>query len=339
MRLAIFAYSRQGCRTARKVISCFPDTEYKAHTMERFAEEGFLPITPPTESLYRELFTWADALIFIASCGIAIRAIAPYVRDKKTDPAIVCIDELGHFVIPLLSGHIGGANELALRIAKRLGADPVITTATDINKKFSVDSWASKKGFLIDNMQEAKAISAAILERKVPICSDFPVTTDYPNGLIPGNSGDLGIYISWKLKTPFKQTLRLIPKCLHLGIGCRKGTNDKTILHAIEKVFNENRMDLRAIKQLVSIDLKANEEGLLKCCKDNGWKPVFYSAEELMDVPGNFTSSVFVQSITGVDNVCERAALAGAEKLLVKKTALRGVTVAVAVENLEVCFG
>ncbi len=339
MRMALFAYSRQGCRTARKVMSCFPEAETKAHTMERFEEEGFLPIRPPSKSLYKEVFAWADALIFVASCGIAVRAIAHHIRDKMTDPAVICIDELGHFVIPLLSGHIGGANELALKIADRLEACPVITTATDINKRFSVDSWASKKGFLIDSMQEAKAISAAILEKNVPVCCDFPVTSDYPNGLVPGDSGDLGIYISWKKRAPFERTLRLVPKLLHVGLGCRRGTTDKAILHAVETVFEENKLDLQAIKCIASIDLKSDEAGLLKCCNNKGWPPVFYSAEELMAVPGDFASSEFVQSITGVDNVCERAAMLGADKLLVKKTALDGVTLAVAVEQMEVCFG
>ena len=85
--------------------------------------------------------------------------------------------------------------------------------------------------------------------------------------------------------------------------------------------------------------MKSDEEGLLKYCKDIGIEPVFYSSKELTDVSGEFTPSAFVQSVTGVDNVCERAALIGADKLIVKKTALNGVTVAVAAEKTEVCFG
>ena len=339
MKIAIFAYSRQGCRTARKVMSCFPEAEFKAHAMERLAEEGFYPICRPAKPYYGELFGWADVMIFAGSCGIAVREIAPHVKDKRTDPAVVCIDELGRFVISLLSGHIGGANEMTLRIADHLEATPVITTATDVNNRFSVDAWAAKHGFVIDDMQRAKAVSAAILERNIPLSCDFPITTDYPNGVVLGESGSLGICISWQKKAPFEQTLRLIPKILHLGIGCRRGITDTAIHDVVELVLAQNDIDIRAIKCVASIDLKADEAGLLKYCKENGWCPVFYSASELREMPGEFTPSEFVQNMTGVDNVCERAALKDAEKLIVKKTALHGVTVAIAAETLEVRFG
>lgn len=338
MKIAIFAYSRQGCRTARKIMPYFPEAEIKAYTMERFIEKGFSPICRPTKPFYGELFNWADALIFIASCGIAVREIAAHVRDKQTDPAVICIDELGSFVIPLLSGHIGGANKMALQIADQLKATPVITTATDINKRFSVDTWAAGNGFVIDNIQHVKMVSAAILERNIPLCCDFPILTDYPNGVVSGESGKLGICISWQKKTPFEQTLRLIPKILHLGIGCRKGITDTAIDEALKMVLDQNRIDIRAIKCVASIDLKAEEAGLLKYCQDNGWPLIFYSAKELQAVQGEFTPSEFVQGITGLDNICERAALMGAETLVVKKTALNGVTVAVAAESLEVRF-
>lgn len=339
MKIALFAYSRRGCGTARRVLKCFPEAEYKAYTMARFEEPGFLPLCAPAKPLYGALFDWADALLFVGSCGIAVREIAPHVRDKRTDPAVVCIDELGRFVIPLLSGHMGGANEIALRTAEYLDATPVITTATDINHRFSVDAWAAKGGFVIDSMPCAKAISAAVLEGDIPLFCDFPITTDYPKGIIPGESGELGICISWQKKAPFAQTLRLIPRILHLGIGCRKGTTDQAIRHAVTEVLEQNEIDIRAIKCVASIDLKEEEPGLLKYCQEHNWQSFFYSAEELRAVPGTFTSSAFVQDITGVDNVCERAALLGAENLIVKKTAIDGVTVAVAAEHLEVRFG
>ena len=142
MKVAVFAYSRQGCKTARRVMEYFHDAEVKAYTMARFEEEGFAPLERPSKPFYGPIFEWADAMVFVGSTGIAVREIAPFVKDKRTDPAVISMDELGTFVIPLLSGHIGGANELALKLAEVLEATPVITTATDINKKFSVDAWA-----------------------------------------------------------------------------------------------------------------------------------------------------------------------------------------------------
>ncbi len=339
MKVAVFAFSRRGCDTARKILTCFPDAEQKAYTMERFQENGFLPFLHPSKTFYGELFAWADAMIFVGSAGIAVREIAPHVKDKRTDPAVICADDGGKYVIPLLSGHIGGANELAKQIAKTLCAVPVITTATDVNHRFSVDTWATKNGFIIDKMALAKAVSAEILERDIPVCSDFPVMSDYPKGVVPGEEGELGICLSWEKKTPFKRTLRLIPPVLHLGIGCRKGTEAETIDQAVEQVLDTYRIDKRAIKCVASIDLKKEEKGLLTYAEKNQWQTVFYKAEELQAAKGDFTPSSFVKDVTGVDNVCERAAAMGAKRLIVKKTAINGVTIAIAAEHLEVHFG
>lgn len=339
MKIAVFAYSRQGCKTARRVMEYFDGHELQCYTMARFEEPGFGSVTRPSKPFYGPIFSSVDAMVFVGSTGIAVREIAPHVRDKATDPAVVSIDELGRFCVPLLSGHIGGANDLALELANALDATPVITTATDINKRFSVDAWATRNGYGIASLSRAKAVSAAILEQDVPLKSDYPIVTNLPGGVVLADSGDVGIRISVFKDEPYKQTLRLIPKILHLGIGCRKGTPVETIREAVDEVFLAHSIDRRAIKCAASIDLKAEESGLLAFCQE--WKlPVtFYSAEELKAIPGDFTPSAFVQSITGVDNVCERAALIGAEKLIVKKTARNGVTVALAEEHWEVHFG
>ena len=339
MKAAVFAYSRQGCKTARRVMEFLQNDECRAFTIERFKEPDFRPIPNPSRSHYAACFAWADALIFVGSCGIAVREIAPFVTDKKADPAVLCFDELGRFVIPLLSGHIGGANELALKLAGFLGAAPVITTATDINRKFSVDTWAARNGYAISSMHAAKAVSAAVLERDVPLTSDFPIVTELPAGVTVGESGHVGICLTYRKQEPFGITLRLIPKILHLGIGCRRGTEVSAIREAVNTALNGNDIDRHAIKSVVSIDIKATEQGLLQFCAENNWPVSFHTAEELRAVEGDFTPSEFVQSVTGVDNVCERAALLGAEKLIVKKTVRNGVTVALAAEHWEVRFG
>jgi len=125
---------------------------------------------------------------------------------------------------------------------------------------------------------------------------------------------------------------------LHLGIGCRKGTPTEAIREAVERVLQEYNIDRRAIKCVASIDLKREEPGLLEFCAEQKLPVQFYAAGELKAVPGDFTPSEFVQSITGVDNVCERSALVGAKELIVRKTAMNGVTVALAAEHMEVRF-
>ena len=338
MKIALFAYSRQGCKTARRVLESFKDSEVQAYTMERFLEPGFVPIPRPPQSFYGKLFDWADALIFIGSCGIAVREIAPHVKSKLTDPAVIAVDELGGFVVPLLSGHIGGANALAMELADLLGATPVITTATDIHRKFSVDAWAASQGLHIASLFAAKHVSARILEAPMPICSDFPIVTPLPSGTVEGTSGEIGICISCAKREPFDETLLLVPPLLHLGIGCRRGTSCEAIEEAVNQVCRENGIHPKAIRQVASIDIKADEAGLLAFCAKWGLPVSFYSAQELREVPGEYTPSERVLRVTGVDNVCERAAMVGAEKLLVRKTAMDGVTVAIAQEHWEVRF-
>lgn len=345
MKISLFAYSKKGCETMEKVVSILEEkmlncktNACKCFTIERFCDEKHNLIEKPTENFYGKLFSESDALVFISSCGIAVRNIATHVRDKKTDPAVICIDELGNFAISLLSGHIGGANELTTEIAKGIGAVPVITTATDINHRFSVDTWATRKGYVIDSMKAAKAVSARILENEVYISADFSLGEELPAGLIKGEAGELGIFVGYHKNQPYDETLRIIPKNLHLGIGCRKDTPKEKIAFAVETVLAENNIDFRAVKDAASIDLKKDEAGLLKYCEEAGLQISFYTSQELAGVEGEFTPSEFVKSVTGVDNVCERAALLPSDKLIVRKTALDGVTVSIGAENMEVLF-
>lgn len=338
MKVAVFAYSRQGCETARRVMTFLEGSEIRAFTMARYEEPGFGAIEKPSKTFYGPLFQWADAMVFVGSIGIAVREIAPHVKNKLIDPAVVDVDELGRFVVPLLSGHIGGGNELAVNMAAALGAVPVVTTATDINKKFSVDAWAARQGLFITNMNAAKAVSAAILERDIPLKSDLPIVTGLPSGVVEGESGDVGICISCFKQKPFEETLLLVPPMLHLGIGCRRGTPAEQIASAVDFVLQEHGIHPKAIKQVTSIDLKRDETGLNEFCAGRKWPTVFYCAQELNDVPGEFTPSPCVLRVTGVDNVCERSAMIGAERLLVPKTIHNSVTVAVAAEHWEVRF-
>lgn len=341
MKLAVFAFSRQGLMTAERIRTMLagPGDSCQTYAPERLAGEEILPVSPPLAEFVGPVFRKVDALVFVGACGIAVRGIAAHVRDKRTDPAVLVVDELAQFVIPLLSGHIGGANALAVRLADALGATAAVTTATDVNGKFSVDTWAAGQGLFLDNMRAAKAVSAAILEGPVPLASDFPVVTAFPPGVVPGEEGAVGICVSWQKKQPFASTLLLVPKVIHLGIGCRRGTSPEAIGALTGQVLAENRIHLAAVKAVASIDLKQDEPGLLAFCQERNWPIQFYTASQLKAVEGDFTPSDFVRRTTGVDNVCERAAVLDGGKLVIKKTARDGVTVAVAVEHWEVRFG
>lgn len=328
MRSVLFAFTERGKATARRVAEIL-EGEKALYAPARLAGEGFEAYPGGLPEFTGTVFDW-DALVFVGATGIAVRAVAPHVASKKSDPAVICLDEAGSFVIPLLSGHIGGANALARRLADALGAVPVVTTATDVNGRFSVDTWATERGMAITSMALAKRVSAEILTRDIPFYTDGERPEALANGLTWAERGELGVCVSIHDLKPFDSTLLLAPRVLRLGIGCRRGTPAEAIEAVIEKVLSENDLRLEAIKDAASIDVKSDEVGLLACCNAHDWSLTFYSAEQLMAVPGSFTKSDFVKNTVGVDNVCERAAAADGGRIIVPKTALNGVTVAVA---------
>lgn len=282
-------------------------------------------------------FPKSDCLVFVGACGIAVRAIAPFVADKLHDPAVVVIDEKGQFCIPLLSGHVGRANELAGYFAKILGALPIITTATDLNGLFAVDVFAQKNELVLTDRAKAKAISAALLAgQKVALFSDFPIRGKLPEGatMIGQNAGDWRICISF-CNPDRPDTLWLPPRRLVLGIGCRRGVLEKTIEAFVSAALQKAGVPLEAVRAVCSIDLKKEEAGLLGFCQSHHLPLTTYSAGQLSEAPGTFSPSGFVKQVTGVDNVCERAAVlgAGGGELLLPKQAGGGVTAALAVEK------
>ena len=326
-RGVILAFSRRGTETAGRIARAL-EGEYETECLR---PEGNL------RPLVEARFPVSDALVFVGSCGIAVRAIAPFLKGKTRDPAVIVSDETGKWVISLLSGHIGGANALALRLARAIGAQPVITTATDVNKRFSVDTWATKAGLSIGSMDLAKRFSAAILERDLPLCSDFPVEGPPPAGVFWGDSGALGAAVSCLKKNPFEETLCLVPQKLHLGVGCRRGTP----CSAFEEILSALPIHPEAVRSVASIDIKRDEQGLLDFCAAHNWGARFYPAARLMALGGEFTGSDFVQKTVGVDNVCERAAMVSAgpgARLILRKTISGGVTMAAATEDWRVCF-
>lgn len=301
-------------------------------------------------------FNQYDALVFVGAAAIAVRSIAPCVRDKLTDPAVLVVDEKGQYVVPILSGHVGGANGLARQLAADLQALPVITTATDIQGLFAVDVFAVKNRLILTDRVKAKKISAAILEHECQqVYIDGLMAYD---GKLPkylGITRDIekaDILIDYHLLQPDMKGLCLLPEgMIWMGIGCRKGTEAAKIKAAINHFIQEHEIDKRAIAGLASIDVKANEQGILEVCRENNWPFVTFTAERLRAQEGNFTASDFVKSKVGVDNVCERAALCAAgdmiheekrelvqnrlsqpwkAELLVKKEIMPGITLAAA---------
>ena len=289
-----------------------------------------------------------------------MRCIAPYVRDKFRDPAVLSVDENARFVIPLLSGHAGGANDLGKLLAQVLGAQPVITTATDGRGLFAVDVYAAENGLQIGDREQAKRISARILAgetvtlyaesaAELPSARSPRARGIDDQGTAPGRPKDRSgvmqtacrsgadIIVSCRKQPGDREdALYLIPRAVTLGVGCRKGIPAGDIEKAAAQILQKTGVFKKALCGAASIDLKKEEAGLQDFARRWELPLTFYSAGELNEVKGTFTGSDFVRGVTGVDCVCERSAvrLAGeGAVLLSEKQSLGGVTAALAVTS------
>ena len=343
MKVRLLAYSVTGCVTAERIAAALTaggDVCRVFAPADYCVGETAEPLTVRCADWAKKGFAEADALVFCCAAGIAVRAIAPWLRSKKEDPAVVIVDETGRFSIPILSGHIGGANELALRVAAAIGAEPVVTTATDLHSLFAVDVFAKKNHLRIGSMQLAKEVSAALLRGEaVGFLSDVPIAGDRPKELTDGEAA-IGVCVTADPeKAPWEKTLRLTPMRYAVGMGCRKDKPAADIEAFFLKQLAARGVRPAEVRCLASIDVKKDETGLLALGKKYAIPFETFSAAELLAVPGDFSGSAFVKSTVGVDCVCERAALrAGAERLIQKKTSEEGMTFALAAFEEEIRF-
>ena len=304
-----------------------------------------------------EHFRKGNVLVYIGACGIAVRAIAPHIGSKDTDPAVIVIDEKGENVIPILAGHLGGANEWAQKIARLTEGQPVLTTATDVNGIFAVDLFAKDNQLLISDLKKAGRFTASLLEEReasVIIPSKYADVIRYEDGI----PAELKVYdlsdeqleslqgTNAALITPEAESsdkantpLRLIPRCVILGIGCRKGKSYEELRDYVEEALQELGLCREAVCAVASIDVKKEEPGLISLAADFGVPLLTFSAEELEKAElenWTFAESDRVREHVGTGNVCERAAVsAGAGKILRGKTAKDGMTICVGMKPVE----
>jgi cobalt-precorrin 5A hydrolase len=345
MKISLICFTLNGVKLCRNLFVNLESKGYevKAFTIKTYAKEPEIAFLNETlQEWTKRQFDEVDGIVFISASGIAVRAIAPFIKDKTKDPAVIVMDERGEFVIPLLSGHIGGANELAEDIARLVGSIPVITTATDINHKFAVDLFAKKNDLYISRMDYAKEISAAVLnDTRIGFECDFLMTGSFPEILSNRKDCEYGICISLNEdKEPFNKTLNLFPRIITLGIGCRKGKSADEIEKVVVKILKVNHISIHAVTNIASIDLKKDEAGLLEFCDKYYMKLEIYPVTILEKVQGTYSESDYVKSVTGIGNVCERAAMAGSHNgtIIQKKYAENGVTVSIASKGWSVKF-
>ena len=275
------------------------------------------------------LFAQYDALVFIGSLGICVRTIAPYIRDKHTDPAVVCIDSVGAHVIPVLSGHVGGANELARRIARILGAEAVITTQSDLNGLWALDLFEQEYGWKADAGKEEMNTAISTFVNGCPTALLLDIKDAGTEQLERTKPAHVDIYyryedIPWKryelflAVTPYIYPNRNIPAIfyrppvLHLGVGCRKDCSPEGIPAYIAENLREKGLSPDAVRDVSTIELKQDERLISELSRSFNDIPIrIYTAEELQDIEVEKPSEK-VQEVTSLPGVAEPSAIRSA---------------------------
>lgn len=350
MRGSIISFTRQGMELSRKIRECVPGISWRVFTkcsavkwdmkdQEVFVEE-------PVSHWAKEQMRQRNALLFIGACGIAVRAIAPHLEGKLSDSPVLVLDEKGKYVIPILSGHMGGANELALLLSDYLGMEPVLTTSTDVNQRFAIDMFAKKNHLYLFPKKGIAIVSAKFLAgEKIRISvskSRIKNEGKLPQGVeIVQYPPNTPVDVVITEERDYEATLTLCPKRYIIGVGCRRGKEAEALEAFLKETLENCGITMEEVRMLVSIDRKKDEIALKDWSEKYRIPFVTYPAEELQRMKGDFSSSPFVKDTVGVDNVCERAALRGCEdggNLIMKKKARDGMTVAIAKVEWRVTF-
>ena len=353
---AIISLTRNGLIVGRRLLDGMEDA--CLYVPQKFLDNS-LPderIRPTRVSIRQTLqsaFKKHKFLICVMASGIVVREIAPLLCSKHADPAVVLVDEAGKFAVSLLSGHKGGANALAKRCAGLLNGQAVITTASDIQGLPALDLLAGQNGWRMSGEKNLTILSGAMVNGEIiDIYQDcgsrswLPETLPSQFGMINSfekvlnSRNDFLVCITYRdclklSEITNKHSLILHPPCLHVGIGCNRGTPAEEILQAVKETFLNHQLTIESIASIASIDLKADEEGLLDLCEKMGWSLRFFTSAELSGVKNIPNPSCSVEKNVGVAGVSEPAALlaAQAKDWLVEKQKYPNVTVAVTLEE------
>ncbi|WP_461201041.1 cobalt-precorrin 5A hydrolase [Anoxybacillus sp. TBDG-1] len=351
---AVVAITKHGVEIARKLYEKLPDAH--VYYTDKFAkgdeeQKGIYLFSGNVRFLLSELFGTYRGLIFIISLGAVVRMIAPLLKDKKTDPAVVVIDDKAEHVISVLSGHLGGANELTRQVAKLLHARPIITTASDVQQTIAVDLFGRSFGWEWENEENLTPVSAAVVnEQHVAIVQESGErhwwTYDTP---LPANirtyrstaealeaKPDAALVVTHRLLEKEEEAILqngvlYRPKVIVIGIGCNRGTSAEEIENVICDTLQQLRFSIKSVKALCTIDVKKDEEGLLAVANKYKWPLIFYTAEQLNAVPIDEPSETVFRYV-GAYGVSEPAAkrYSGQKQLVLTKKKSGNVTISIA---------
>lgn len=357
---AIYAITKHGVEIAARLVERLPEADlYVSEKLRVVAPARALPLPLPMGPLLADTFTAYDCHIHIISVGAVVRMIAPLVKDKKVDPAVVCVDDDARFAICVLSGHVGRGNAFTTRVADALGAQAVITTASDVRGTLTVDILGRELGWQLDDPDRNVTRGCAAVVNAAPVAfvqetgepTWWPEDKPLPPGVVYATSLDqivperyevLLIVSDRELRDAhpahWENAVIYRPKSLVVGLGCDKGTSPGLVERGLTSLFSRHGLSPKSIKAIATIDLKQHEPALLALSQRFGWPLHVYSAAELDVVPGIANPSETVKRHVGTRAVAEPAALlaAGATSLLVSKQSYtepdagRSMTLAVA---------
>jgi cobalt-precorrin 5A hydrolase len=338
MKIAIIALTKQGEKIALRLKIHLPEQT------DLYLHEKCKPQDPTFSfKILRELMPllWPaySVLIFIMATGIVTRQVARYLESKDKDPAVLVLDDNGHFVIPLLSGHLGGANAWSRYIADLLDAKPIITTATDGANLIAPDEYARRLNWKVWPLSNLPGINRLLLERGyLTVWTEYnleekhPLMSDDKYIFLTENDHEKADIIISAFPKATETKLYLIPRSLGAGIGCRRGIAVETVLLAISQALEQVGASRHALAGICSIDLKADESGLSQAAEAMGIPFECFSPECIQEVNDqqNLEKSKFVKNKIGVDGVCEAASILGTQmgELILPKLKLEGITIA-----------
>lgn len=333
MRWAIVALNTQTVirGLAMKKV-CEDLAQIDVYTLPKYLVAGTLPIEGKLKSYNQELFRQYKVMIYIMAMGIIVRDVTPYLKHKSIDPAVLCLSPDGQYLIPVLSGHLGGANKIARFVSERIGARPVITTASDLMKVRAVDLLAKSHGLVIDNYGDAKLLTAMMINHEpVDILSDI-FLTGVETVAKPRHEAKGIVHITHKTDTVYKLPVaKLIPRNIVIGMGVRRGVPYQEINKFLNVCLRAHHISRKAIGCIASIDLKQDELGILALVESCRARFVTYDAPALCQVEHLFEQSDFVRKITGVGAVAMPSGYLASGKgtCVAKKMASNGITISI----------
>jgi cobalt-precorrin 5A hydrolase len=338
VEIAVWAITPNGAALASKIAAGIPKAE--VYVAQKIAGPTEVRRFDSLAQAVAECFQRYTGHVFIMATGIVVRTVAPLMIHKTRDPAVVVVDDRGQFAISLLSGHLGGANTLAKQVALAIDAQPVITTATDVNAVPAIDVLAQEAGMAIENPQAIKTVNMALLTgAAVEVHDPFGLVSNrIPNARAIGPGGPLvaRVFVDDRLLDAPAGALVLRPPSLVAGIGCNRGTAADEIRGLLLATLREAGLCRTSLRGLASIDLKADEPGLIALAQELGLPLEFFGREEINRVGGVVpTPSAMVEKHIGVKSVCEATAILATRggELVVPKRTTHNATVAIARVN------